>query len=195
MPTSLEKLGLTPAKAALMAALAIGLGVVWGPQLVGLFSSSTSSGSGPAPVASRARPAAVVPRALIPQPASRSVEAASPASEKTNRKREESQPDLRLSLADALQHDPFRIPEWSPKYRHASGATFAVEADAETVEATFAQLQSQGVAMVLLGDGEATASIGEQTVHVGDVIQGFRVVEISTQGVRLTPVAGEDNGA
>lgn len=195
MPPWLRKLGLTPTKAALIAVLGVVMIGVWGPQIYKALSNRKPV------VASRKtltpRPATTTPsRANSPDlvglesavlPA-RTVAPAATTIEATRREAPE------LTLADALVYDPFLTPEWSPDYRPIS-ADEEQAAEPAVVESALAALLEQGVGMVLLGDGETAATIGERTVRVGDEIDGFRVVEISDNGVVLTPAKGGGRGA
>ena len=49
-----------------------------------------------------------------------------------------------------------------------------------------AKLREQGTRIVVLTDGEKVAWIGDQSVRIGDSIQGFRITDITAAGVVLT---------
>ena len=48
-----------------------------------------------------------------------------------------------------------------------------------------AQLSNEGVRMILLGEQDRVAGIGAHNVREGDVIDGFRVLKITRDGVEL----------
>lgn len=51
-----------------------------------------------------------------------------------------------------------------------------------------AELKRQGLTMIVGSPGELMALIGDRTIRRGDILQGFRVVEVSRDGLVLEPV-------
>lgn len=178
MTTTLKQLGLTPAKGALIVVLAVGMCWVWSPML---FSQSQPSRR--QAIASKqhdAKPTA--------QPDS-SQTVSGPEGEATVAK-----PHVKLTLSEATRHDPFATPDWAPRTQVA-GRTGAPSSP-NALRARFDSLASVGVAMLLISEQGQAAQIGDRTVHVGDVIEGFRVVEINVEGVKFVPdEQGDGHGA
>lgn len=188
-----RKLGLTPAKGALMALLAIGLCVVWGPQLASL-------GSEEAPPTTRRRPPGVAaaskrtPRRGVAKPAT------TPTKPRLQSESKPKKPTAEIGLADAVSYDPFAPPAWSPDARRsaaASGVSAGVATQTE-LEERFETVRSSGVAMILVSDTGQAVQIGGKTLRVGDQLEGFEIVKISPAGVVFQPATadkGDDRGA
>ena len=89
----------------------------------------------------------------------------------------------------AAQHDPFARPAWSIVVREETQEGSEDNEDRARViadrEETLRELQQQGVHAVVLGRSGKMAIIGSAGVRVGDVIEGFLVKEITTDGVIL----------
>lgn len=194
MIAALRQLGLTPAKGALLAFLAIGLGVVWGPQLAGMLPgdeapATVARGSGASPARGRPTPSRRrAARAPAPRPAAKPRDTTP-------------QPELAtITLAEAVAYDPFAPPAWSP----ASGRKIAApggrmdEAAVAELEERFGVLRESGIAMILITEKGRAVQIGDQTLKVGDKLEGFEIVEISAGGVVFQPATtaeGDDRGA
>lgn len=187
MNERLRQLGVTPAKGALVLVLAIGLGVVWGPQLAGLL-----GGGKPRSPASASRPKR--PAEVAASPARRAVASTlTPAPAPTVRDR----PLPNIGLAEAISYDPFAPPAWSPLAQRAPQSRGGVSADVTDVQERFEAIRESGVAMILVsGEGHA-AQVGGQTLRVGDRVEGFEVIEIRDSEVVFRPVSdpGDDRGA
>ncbi|MEO1497073.1 MAG: hypothetical protein AAFV43_07985 [Planctomycetota bacterium] len=202
MPLWLKQLGLTPAKAALIAVLGGVLLFVWGPQVAKLFVGRPGRAAAArlapvtSPPATRSAPAeggSLVSLTAVPRNA-----VASPNAGPSDPPARQSKPSGRPSLVDleaALLHDPFKVPAWSPRLLEQTAEATANAESASDSEAAFAALEQLGVGMVLLGGDTPAATIGDQTVHVGDQIEGFRVMAITADGVTLSPAAEDDRGA
>ena len=185
MNERLKQHGFTPAKGALVAVLAIGLGVVWGPQLAGPFDgnkkpvarASQPIQSAPTPDTKTQRPRRT--RGVPPRPSTPVVR---------------DRPTPTIGLAEAVSYDPFAAPRWSPVARRADRRSSGLSADAAELAERFETIRESGVAMILVsGEGRA-AQVGDQTLRVGDRVDGFEVVEINDSGVIFRPsVATEDD--
>lgn len=84
------------------------------------------------------------------------------------------------SLQDALTIDPFQKPTW-----------IAVTAPARTQDetaqdGTMEQLKQQGASIVIVSGDKKAATIGDEQYHVGDVVAGYQVTDITTRGVEFT---------
>lgn len=189
MIASLRQLGLTPAKGALVAVLAISLAVVWGPQLATLIGGSEQPpGRRPATAiaTSRLDSTSNRPSRQGNEPGQAAKEAA-PGPER---------PKSLVGLAEAVSHDPFAAPAWSPEARRVAAASSGrVDAPAPSeLEERFEVLRSSGVAMILTSEKGQAVQIGEEMLRVGDRFEGFEVVEITPTGVVFRPAAeGEDD--
>jgi hypothetical protein len=100
----------------------------------------------------------------------------------------------KLSLDKILAHDPLAAPDW----------LLAAKSDAPTVDdegrllaqsksrarnaEVLEQLREEGTKVVVISGGEKRAIIGDQTVRIGDLIEGFQITDITRQGVVLTEV-------
>jgi hypothetical protein len=105
-------------------------------------------------------------------------------------------------VAKTIQYDPFALPSLFPQriqeakekqLAHESEATDHSESDAtaraeslKQLKTQFGELQRQGVRIVMEQNEKYVAVIGEKTIHVGDDIDGFTVVAIDAQGVRVS---------
>ena len=108
---------------------------------------------------------------------------------------------------DTIAYDPFRIPAaFSNDGQSAAGKSHAtavpeddeddraarLEAARAAREAALARLSKQGFKAFLAGrepDGNVGV-IGKQTVRVGDVLDGFRVIAIEPGGIVVEPAEG-----
>jgi chemotaxis protein histidine kinase CheA len=104
-------------------------------------------------------------------------------------------------VAAAIQYDPFALPPLFPqRIQEAKDDKLAKDAhrtdDSDAAAAAraenrkqltteFGQLQHQGVRVVMEKHDKFVAMIGDKTVHVGDNIDGFTVVAIDADGVRV----------
>ena len=182
MIEQLKQYGLTPGKAALMAVLTVGLGVVWGPQFAGMLGGKSKpvAARAPAPTRSVDREA-VAPAA----PRSQTVDAATPAPQRER-------PATDIGIDEAVAYDPFAPPGWSPAARRLAQIDGNQDDDPTELEERFESLRQSGVAMILVsGEGRA-AQVGSRTLHVGDELDGFEVVEINDTGVVFRPLTSQE---
>jgi hypothetical protein len=104
------------------------------------------------------------------------------------------------ALETVARYDPFALPAAFPQpvapslpgVKGADGvivaadATVDAESQAETIaesQAKLAELKQRGVRVIIQGKKQATAVIGDRTVHVGDDVDGFTVKAIQPDGV------------
>ena len=98
-----------------------------------------------------------------------------------------------ITASAAGAYDPFKVPSWSPaaamiveRSLREEGSVVSLSSE-EEVEERASSLRRAGVAMILVSSTGQMAKIGDQTVQVGDEIDGFRVMEITAEGVVLQP--------
>lgn len=110
-----------------------------------------------------------------------------------------------LPAADMLAHDPFAVPATffdqessavkRPQRDAANGPAGQLAAMMQKqaeLEQALAGLEQEGVKAVISdGRNGHVAVLGSQTVHVGDLLDGFRVVAIERDGVVLEPMPAE----
>jgi Sec-independent protein translocase protein TatA len=96
-----------------------------------------------------------------------------------------------LSMDTIIAFDPLTAPSWyvaaarvEPTKEQDDPSLAAAEDDARA--AALATLQQTGTTIVLIANGERIATIGDQSVRIGDSIEGFQVSDITDQGVILT---------
>ncbi len=166
----LKKYGMTPGRAAIMAVLALALGVIWGPQLL-------SSG------VDRPAVSAAPPRTAEPTASPVQAPLALPAIAGEKEAKRQSLPQI--SAEEAGAYDPFAPPSWSPAAVSllAGDAAGAIDNTAERFQA----IRSRGVAMILVSPDGNAAQLGDRTLRVGDSIDGFEVVDITAEGVVFKP--------
>ncbi len=172
-------MGATPGKLALVGVLAVVLLVV----LVGQLSDSKSTPQ----LANRRTP-------LLNQ-SSRSAklnpQLTIQSNSSTDFREQSSEPPTwpDLSLETIVAFDPFATPPWL-----SSATTAGPTDDSQLSEASrqaqkaeaLKQLQEQGTTIVVIASDGKRATIGEQTVRIGDHIEGFVITDITKQGVVLS---------
>jgi hypothetical protein len=190
-----KRIGVTPAKLALIAVLAVVLVAVLYLQF-GTPSAGTAEGMKPTP---RRTPVAAQPAAATPAPGAKNAE--SPPESPKYLNLEVSAGWQATDLRQAIKYDPFALPSSFPKRLEAGAADkqaqetskaedsrAAENARAEALknmQSDFSQLQRKGVHVVMQEHDKYVALIGDKTIHVGDEIDGFTVVAIDAQGVRV----------
>ena len=168
--TTWRKTGATPGKLLVAAVLAVVLIVV----VVVQSGDDDDPAIQPRAVRKAARPVANKPVA-----APSSAEAAETAVAETR-----VWPEFSRELV--AQHDPFRLPQPLQSARTLSAADAA---DGSSRQAgVLDELRREGVAFVVLSDSERVAMIGDRQVKVGDVLEGFRVAEINSDGIVLVEI-------
>lgn len=101
-------------------------------------------------------------------------------------------------LAAVVQHDPFALPAAFPQPRQidAEGALAELSDQGEEAVASLEQqvqqsraeletLRHLGVQVVIRQSDGYVAMIGDRTIRVGDEINGFTVIAIDSDGVRV----------
>ena len=94
-------------------------------------------------------------------------------------------------LENVLAYDPFAPPLWTGLRGELDGADDVSTADGtEDVSQAakwqlLADLQTQGVSLVMISGGDRLAKIGETELREGDLVGGFVVQEINANGVVL----------
>jgi len=196
-PTWVKKTGVTPGKLALIGVLAVVLVGVLYLQFGGSNKKASSS--------------ALPPTAAAESPASsqESIAAADAALVSATAKRKKTgtlsswqSPEL----ASVVQYDPFALPASFPQSRQIDDETALAQGAAQTLDASAQQaalqaertksqselkgLRQQGVDVILKRESEFVAIVGDQEVHVGDQINGFTVIAIDADGVRVAKDLG-----
>ena len=193
--STLQQIGLTRGKAALILVLAV--------VLVGLIYSrygSSDAGDAASPeVETNPRqpasplPATASPSAALEAPVDDKLQSALAEFDETRW-----QP---RNLAEVIAYDPFALPPAFPQPPRAvldptlaaeggdaSAAALSAQQLAEAVEQMQKQLeelQQRGVHVIVNLRDEYVAMIGDRAVHVGDEINGFIVTAIEPDGVRV----------
>ncbi|WP_197526476.1 hypothetical protein [Botrimarina colliarenosi] len=166
---------MTPGRAVLMAGLGVALGWVWGPQLAAHFATPGDSDTVALRVPSGATTPPPNPRVGAPGGS------AAPLAASNERE------TPRFSVEEAAGYDPFALPDWSPVAAQQMPDGSVAPTTADTTGSRFENLRRQGVAMILVSGGGHAAQVGDRTLHVGDVIDGFEVVGIGPTGVDFRP--------
>lgn len=167
-----------------MAALAIGLVVVWGPalkQIIGGMSGTQATAS---------------PRLAVAEPTLRSTTKKSKpdkprVASSRSLPRERVRPTI--TVVEAGAYDPFAPPAWSPSSRQVA-QTEQANVEPSELESRFGSLRQTGVAMILVSSDGRAAQVGDRTLRVGDTIDGFEVIEINADGVTFKPAPPEPEG-
>lgn len=92
----------------------------------------------------------------------------------------------KLSLDDVVKNDPFAMPMWYLTARAEEQGTEvgSLARSAQVLE----ELKKQQTRIVVISGEERIATIGDLSFRVGDMIEGFQVTAITTDGVVLTEV-------
>ena len=104
-------------------------------------------------------------------------------------------------LTTVVAYDPFALPAAFPQPKSADEAAVAQDAaaaqqnDAEKLAALAAEraksegdlqgLKQQAVKVMITRNDEFVAIVGDEEVHVGDELNGFRVIAIDSDGVHV----------
>ena len=178
-PDTLAKWGATPAKLAVAALLLF----VWIAILLAQFgpgkSANVQSGARKATAGARPRSAAARTRS-----------AGSPNESMTAR-RGPHRVWPEISLQEIQSHDPFKLPKAlapPPKLPVPGSDALAKSAQEQSQnrrQHRLADLQQEGVQLVLLSEHGQFAKIGGRHLRVGDYVDGFKVTEIRADGVVL----------
>jgi hypothetical protein len=186
-------LGASRGKLALAGVLAVVFVGVLLFQFGGVFTASPAPSSRPSPPA-RGGDAASEPReAVVAVSTSASAENKQPP-----------RPEWpRMSIEQALASDPFAVspalalllgPEPEPSDEPTpSTLNEAEQLRAARLQETLGQLRTHGVSLIFDDGRGPVATVGDRMLRVGDVIGGFRVVDITVaEGVVLEAVDEQD---
>ncbi|NOZ41147.1 MAG: hypothetical protein GXP24_13110 [Planctomycetes bacterium] len=162
----LDNIGATPGKLALIGVLVLVLIVVVVKQQSESVPENASTNS----------PSATLQTAKIP--------AVSPAgmTEKDSQNENERASWPEINFSETLASDPFTPPSWA-----AQESLTVVTTSDDPGE--LAELQLQGASIVVIGQEEKSARIGEQKLVVGDILDGYQVTDITTQGIFLNKLS------
>ena len=101
----------------------------------------------------------------------------------------------KIALEEVLRHDPFAVPAslLPPPTKPSSASTVREVPDQARQqelqrqrEQALATVRAQGIQMVFVGKAGQAAIIGDRRIRVGDVLEGFRVTHIDSDGVTLS---------
>jgi hypothetical protein len=168
-PNWLARSGATPGKLAAVGALGVVLVIVlWSNLAPSRSTAARKPRHTPSPAKAEKQPAPAV--------------AAQPL--KLEKKVQRNWP--KLSLDNVVKHDPFAMPMWYLTARADEQGTgvSAIARSAQVLE----ELKKQQTRIVVISGEERIATIGELSFRVGDMIEGFEVTAITTDGVVLTEV-------
>jgi hypothetical protein len=190
----MKKAGVTPGKLTLIGVLAVVLCVVLYQQLRPLVKTRNP----PTQLAAAAHNDATSPQSAVSlaEPATTTDDSA--PRKKTGTVTSWQSPNL----ASIVQYDPFALPATFPQPQnpdeqsaiaqnaaHAEEATAdqeALEAERAKFEGELEALRQQGVALIIKRKNAYVAVVGDQELHVGDEINGFKVIAIDTKdGVKV----------
>jgi len=163
--------GVTRGKLALVGVLCLLMAVVWGNALLG--------GDAPANSAKRAPRPRSISHAVIKSPATdapqagAAVTAAQPLADWPE-----------MPLTSAVLNDPFAKPSWAIT-KPAKPAAGGPEEQGGSQAATRKELTRQGASMIVISGEKKIATVGELEVRIGDNVAGYRVVDITPDGVVL----------
>ncbi len=187
-PLKGNKAGATPGKLILIGVLAVVLIGVLYIQFSGSDSASSRSAR---------KPESARPAAARRAPAKETVEAAATSEDDTVQQAIDEAVWKSPDLATVVAYDPFALPYRFPQ-PHIQGTNVrgaeadlggqGIDAAARAVEQLnkrLEELRQQGVQVILKEQDQYVALIGDQTVHVGDEIDGLTVTEITPSGVRV----------
>lgn len=147
---------------------------VWAPVLMGTSAGGASPdqaaviqpGDGPPPAASE-EPAAPSSIAVEPWPV--------------------------MTLEQATAFDPLAEPPWAARRRialEASQSRPAADSQVQDPELALKTIRDAGASMVIIAGTQKSAMVGKRSIRVGDLVNGFPVVDIDSSGVVLGEYLG-----
>jgi len=89
-----------------------------------------------------------------------------------------------MNLAETLASDPFATPSWAIRKNPIVVAT-------DNSREELLALQEQGASIVVIGKATKSATIGEQKIYIGDLLEGYRVTDITTNGIFLDKLTSQ----
>lgn len=189
----MKRIGATPGKLALVGVLAVVLATV----VVGQLPDSSVAATPAAAGLRTTLPDSSNPPKIANQQQTTSSQSklhTKPSITTRNAKKKTSEPPTwpDLSLETVVAFDPFAAPPWLNDARAAAQAGPADErflseaARRAQKEAVLKKLQEQGTTIVVISSDDKRATIGKQTVRVGDHLEGFVITDITKQGIELS---------
>ena len=170
----LKQWGLTPAKMALIAILAVVLVVVVAVQLPGAAGPEPVVATPPRPVR-KAVPVRTEPATTTSPTIANAGVAATPLPQ--------------IPIADIVRHNPFRL----PAHLRPSLPDNSTKPTDPQNQHILQELISSQSGIVLMVGGEHVARIGATTIRVGDKFGQYRVSKIDAAGVVLVDESGDSN--
>ena len=104
----------------------------------------------------------------------------------TTNKQGELAPWPEMKLSETLTSNPFAPPSWDVEKQKKNAVVASGDAPGE-----LAALKEQGASIVVIGQAgekgkeKKTATIGETKYQVGDILEGYQITDITTQGIYL----------
>lgn len=172
LPGTLKKIGATPAKLAVVGVLGVVFLAVVVPQLRGKSSGMAAADS--------RRTKKTKSKEQAEQQPEKPVNPSTDANPKSRAVHEWT----KIPFEQIVSYDPLAAPGW---FVEAVAVPEITELDDDRDNAVaLADLEKQGANIVVIANQRRIASIGSQTVRVGDLIEGYQVSNITTEGVVLT---------
>ena len=180
-----HRVGATPAKLALIGVLAL--------VMVGVIASNFSGGQSP-PVAAAAEREAGAPEATVSQGVADSAVGPSTAPQADGTanpfgKFTEEEPWPKAPLKTVTRFDPFARAAWAVVKEVAEPDAAAEEQDSAR---KLDELRNAENAIIIMSGETRKAVIGEHEFQIGDVIGRFRIEDITSSGVALSEIEGEE---
>ena len=191
--TWVQQAGITPAKMILVGVLTVALGGVLYLQFGGSDAAT--------PESTAQSPVTAEPGTVQSTQAETSGVSGTPASNAPKK-------SLALdnwqtpNVASVVQYDPFAVPAAFPQplqaaldgtlipseesiVQDASAARAALEAERQHMQSELDGLRREGVRVIIKREDEYVAIVGDRELHVGDEFNGFTVIAIDANGVRV----------
>ena len=83
-----------------------------------------------------------------------------------------------FNFTKTIAHDPFAQPSWIAQEESGQRTNHD-----DSVE--LAALQQQGASIVLIAEDRKLATIGKRKIGVGDLVEGYTITDITTDGIIL----------
>ena len=176
-PTTMQKLGATPAKLALVGVLAVVLLIVVVPLVKGKKSAPDHPQVSAQKKTKKTRP-------------HRHKLNTNQDSGKTDK---ETLPEVswpEISMEEIVKNDPMKVPNWFVQVSREKKREKQLVDTSKNLR-VLEQLEELGASIVVIAEDERIATIGEQQVKIGDRIEGFEVSDITTEGVVLTEIRSQ----
>ncbi|MCH2114019.1 MAG: hypothetical protein MK171_03785 [Pirellulales bacterium] len=175
-PGTFKKNGATPAKLALVGVLGVVFLAVVVPQM-------------------RGKPSGMAPADSPRTKKVKGKEQVGQQSEAGVRLEADASPNLRewskILLEQVVSYDPLAAPDWYVKAAAVPEAAQLKDDRDEANALALAELEKQGASIVVIANQQRMATIGTQRVKVGDLIKGYQVSSITTEGIVLTDISSD----